>query len=92
MMAKLKCKPTIAWGIKWEMAMILPFSIRKTRKDSIVHMEEKYKSSWKQLRKQGMTAVKLEIREYQGRTKEIRVKDPRQPFPQLTIFDTPKST
>ena len=87
-----KRKSNIAWGIKWEKGTILPFSIRKTRKESIMHMEGKYKSSWKQLRKEGMTAVKLEIRVFQGRAKKVRVKDPHQPFPQLTIFDDQKST
>lgn len=85
-MEQLKRKPMIAWGIKWKTGIILPFSIRKTRRDAIKDMESNYKSQWRQLKKQGMSAVKLEIRELQKTSIGKPDKDPCQPFPQLDLF------
>ncbi|WP_313261909.1 hypothetical protein [Sphingobacterium sp.] len=85
-MEQLKRKPMIAWGIKRSTGLILPFSIRYTRRDAIKELESSHKSQWKQLKKQGMSAVKLEIRELQKTSIGKPAKDPCQPFPQLDLF------
>lgn len=85
-MEQLKRKAMIAWGIKWKTGIILPFSIRQTRRDAIKDMESNYKSHWKQMKKQGMFAVKVEIREVIQTDKVGKIKDPAQPFPQLELF------
>lgn len=77
-------KKIIAWGIKWNTGIILPYSIRHTRRDAIKAMESNFKSQWKQMKKQGMSTVKLEIKEVQQVSK---IRDPTQPFKQLNIFD-----
>ncbi|OYD44310.1 hypothetical protein CHU00_17530 [Sphingobacterium cellulitidis] len=81
----MKRKTNIAWGIKCKTGIILPFSIRHTRRDAIKDMESNYKASWNHLKKQGMTVVKVEIREFQKLNIFKPVKDPSQPFPQLKI-------
>lgn len=85
-MEQPKRKAMVAWGIKWKTGIILPFSIRQTRREVIKDMESNYKSSWKQLKKQGMNAIKLEIRELQKTNIGKPAKDPCQPFPQLDLF------
>ncbi|WP_185213781.1 hypothetical protein [Sphingobacterium mizutaii] len=79
-------KTIIAWGIKWKTGIILPFSIRQTRREAIKDMESNHKSQWKQLKKQGMSTVKLEIKEAAQQTKRNLNKDSREPFPQLELF------
>lgn len=79
----------IAWGIKWKTGTILPFSIRLTKREAIREIAVSNKKPWKELRKQGMVAVKLEIREFK-KSKCPQVKmDSTQPFPQLELFDLP---
>ncbi len=79
-------KTIIAWGIKWKTGTILPFSIRHTRRDAIKDIESNYKSQWKQMKKQGMSAVKLEIKEVVKTDRINQIKDPTQPYPQLDLF------
>lgn len=79
----------IAWGIKLKTGTILPFSIRLTRKDAIREMVLCNKKTWKELRKQGIVAVKIEIREFKKSKSPKRKVDPTQPFPQLDLFDSP---
>ncbi len=83
-MKRDKKKVSKGWGIKLKTGTILPCTIRHTRKDAIKNMEFNSKSQWKQMRKQGMSAVKLEIKEVQQVSK---IRDPTQPFKQLNIFD-----
>lgn len=85
-MVQRKRKPMIAWGIKCKTGIILPFSIRQTRRDAIYDMVFDNKASWKQLKKQGMSTVKLEIKEAAQQTKRNLNKDSREPFPQLELF------
>ena len=85
-MEQVKRKPMIAWAIKWNSGIILPFSIRHTRKDAILYMESNYRSQWKILKKQGMAAVKVEIKEVVKVERAHKKKDLTQPFPQLQLF------
>ncbi len=85
-MARRYKKTTIAWGIKWKSNLILPYSIRHTRRDTITSIETLLKATWKQLRKEGYQVVKLEINEFQKDILVKQLKDPTQPFPQLNLF------
>lgn len=79
----------IAWGIKWKTGTILSFSIRLTKREAIREIAVSNKKPWKDLRKEGMVAVKLEIREFKKSKYPQGKVDPTQTFPQLDLFDSP---
>lgn len=84
-MVQNNAKPFAAWGCKWSSGMILPNSIRRTRKEVIAFMEKEFDATWNTLRKYGHCAVKLHIQEVYKIARNP--KDPAQPFPQLNLFD-----
>ncbi|MGH2622636.1 MAG: hypothetical protein ACRDE7_03135 [Sphingobacterium sp.] len=74
-----------AWCIK-SGKILLPFTARRTRRESIAALEIEYESSWKKLKNAGLTIIKVEITEIINHKPLQVYKDPTQPFPQLKLF------